>query len=100
MTPTPFSRRGILGGLGSIAVSAMLARDLKAESGWRPPTGLPMMPPKAKRVIWLFMRGGVSHMESFDPKPIINQYAGKSIAETPYKDVQNPERLKKVRVVV
>ena len=46
------------------------------------------------------MRGGVSHMESFDPKPMLTKYAGKSIGETPFKDVQSPEKLKKVRVVV
>jgi hypothetical protein len=56
--------------------------------------------PKAKNVIWLFMRGGVSHMESFDPKPMLTKYGGKTIAETPYADVQDPERLKNVRVVV
>lgn len=55
---------------------------------------------KAKNVIWLFMRGGVSHMESFDPKPALDRYAGKTIAETPFKYVQDPERLKEVRVVV
>ena len=31
------------------------------------------------------MIGGVSHLESFDPKPELNKYAGKTIAETPYK---------------
>ena len=31
--------------------------------------------PKAKSVIWLFMRGGVSHMESFDPKPALTKEA-------------------------
>ncbi len=94
--PTPFLRRDILGGLGSIAVASML----KAEKGWQPPSGLPVMPQKAKRVIWLFMRGGVSHMESFDPKPMLTKYAGKSIGETPFASVQDPEKLKKVRVVV
>ena len=37
--------------------------------------------PKARRVIQLFMNGGVSHLESFDPKPMLNKYAGKTIAE-------------------
>ena len=46
------------------------------------------------------MNGGVSHLETFDPKPELDKYAGKTIPETPYKDVQSPERLKKVRVVV
>ncbi|MCB1225723.1 MAG: DUF1501 domain-containing protein [Verrucomicrobiales bacterium] len=94
--PTPFLRRDVLGGLGSIALASML----RAEEGWRPPDGLPMIAPRAKRVIWLFMRGGVSHMESFDPKPALNRYAGKTIGETPFADVQDPEKLKKVRVVV
>jgi hypothetical protein len=40
--------------------------------------------PHVKSVIWLFMVGGVSHTESFDPKPELNRYAGKTIAETPY----------------
>ncbi len=39
-------------------------------------------------------------MESFDPKPALNKYAGKSILETPFKGVQTSEKLKKVRVVV
>src|SRR6185369_2454481 len=56
--------------------------------------------PKAKSVIWLFMNGGVSHLESFDPKPMLNRYAGLSIAETPFRDVQNPQRLALARVVV
>ncbi len=98
------SRRGFLdrlgGGLTGIALQAMFARESRAATEWRPPTGLPFFPPKAKRVIWLFMRGGVSHMESFDPKPMLTKYAGKSIGETPYKDVQSPEKLKNVRVVV
>ncbi|HEY1052305.1 MAG TPA: DUF1501 domain-containing protein [Prosthecobacter sp.] len=94
--PTPFLRRDILGGLGSIAAASLL----RGEEAWQPPDGLPMSTPRAKRVIWLFMRGGVSHMESFDPKPMLTKYAGKSIGDTPFKDVQNPEKLKNVRVVV
>ena len=75
------SRRGFLdrlgGGLAGIALQAMFAREGRAaDAGWKPPTGLPLFPPKAKRVIWLFMRGGVSHMESFDPKPMLTKYAG------------------------
>ncbi len=52
--------------------------------------------PKAKAVIWIFLCGGVSHVESFDPKPELNRFAGKSIDSTPYKDVLNPEKLKDV----
>ena len=74
---------------------------LRAEELARlPRTGLSEPQPRAKNVIWLFMRGGYSHLETFDPKPEINRYAGKSISATPYKSVQDPEKLKKVRVVV
>jgi hypothetical protein len=101
----PPTRRSFLSaglGFGSLALSSMLSRDGVANDliPWSPPDGRPHFAPKAKSVIWLFMRGGLSHMESFDPKPELNTYAGKSIAETPYADVQSPEKLKKVRVVV
>jgi hypothetical protein len=86
-------RRTFLADLGmgftGLALSAMLHRDGFASeaNGWSPPSGLPHFAPKAKSVIWLFMIGGVSHLESFDPKPVLNKYAGKSIGETPYKSV-------------
>ncbi len=93
-------------GLGfcGLALGAMLHRDgivRASEVGkWTPPDGKPHLPARAKSVIWLFMNGGVSHMETFDPKPELTKYAGKTIAETPYKDAQNPEKLKLARVVV
>ncbi len=36
----------------------------------------PHFPPKAKRVIFLFMNGGPSHVDTFDPKPALEKYAG------------------------
>ncbi|MFN9460284.1 MAG: DUF1501 domain-containing protein, partial [Acidobacteriota bacterium] len=42
---------------------------------------------KAKHVIWIFLEGGLSQLESFDPKPELNKWAGKTIAETPHKGV-------------
>ena len=101
-------RRSFLADVGmgftGLALGAMLAKDgvLRAESEtlWQPPNGQPHFAPKAKSVIWLFMNGGVSHMESFDAKPELTKYAGKSINETPFKDVQNPEKLKLARVTV
>ncbi len=35
--------------------------------------------PRAKRVIWLFMHGGPSHVDLFDPKPALTKYAGKPV---------------------
>jgi hypothetical protein len=82
-------------GFTGLALGAMLQREGRASTAaWSPPDGRPHFPPRAKSVIWLFMNGGVSHMETFDPKPMITKYGGKSIAETPYADVQNPDRLK------
>jgi hypothetical protein len=99
-------RRAFLADLGmgftGLVLGAMLHRDGFASEGkpWAPPDGKPHFAPKAKSVIWLFMNGGVSHLETFDPKPELNKHAGKTIAETPYKDVQDPEKLKLARVVV
>ncbi len=53
----------------------------------------PHFEPRARSVIWIFLCGGVSHVESFDPKPALDRYAGKSIDETPYKDALDPRRL-------
>ena len=64
------------------------------------PNGKPHHTPRAKNVIWLFMRGGLSHMESFDPKPALNKYAGKTILETPYADVLHPDKFTDQRVVI
>lgn len=88
-------------GLSGIALNAMLQKDgFGNEGGWQPPDGNPHFAPKAKSVIWLFMNGGVSQVESFDPKPMLNKYAGKTIAETPFADVQDPEKLAIERLVV
>ena len=69
-----FSRRSFLstlgGGLGSIALTDLIAN---AETPLR--TG-PHFAPKAKRVILLFMTGGPSQMDTFDPKPALAKYAG------------------------
>ncbi len=101
-------RRAFLSDVGmgftGLALGAMLANDgiVRADAvpGWQPPDGQPHFTPKAKNVIWLFMNGGVSHMESFDPKPELTKYGGKTITETPYADAQNPEKLKLARVTV
>lgn len=87
-------------GFSGVALQTMLQRDAMASQSAAAMDGIANFAPKAKSVIWLFMRGGVSHMESFDPKPALTKYAGKSINETPFANVQDPERLKKVRVVV
>jgi hypothetical protein len=76
-------------GFGALALSSLLPPTLL---GGDAPTGrLPHFAPKAKSVIFLFMVGGVSHLESFDYKPALEQYGGKSVLDTPFKDVpDNP----------
>jgi hypothetical protein len=86
-------RRTFLADLGmgftGLALGAMLHRDGFGHSAgaWSPPNGQPHFAPKVKSVIWLFMIGGTSHLESFDPKPMLNKYAGMSIADTPHRGV-------------
>jgi hypothetical protein len=98
-------------GFTGLALGALLHRDGVARadqqaaaphaSGWRPPDGRPHFPPKSKSVIWIFLSGGLSHLESFDPKPALNTYAGKTFAETPYADpLQSPLFKQRSRDVV
>lgn len=90
-------------GFSGLALGAMLAHDgiVRAnDEPWSPPNGQPHFPAKARSVVWLFMNGGVSHLESYDPKPMLTKYAGLSIAESPFKSTQDPEKLKLARVTV
>jgi hypothetical protein len=90
-------------GFTGLALGAMLHQEgiaRGAESAaWSPPAGRPNFAPKAKSVIWYFMLGGTSHMESFDPKPALNKYAGKSIDTSPFKStiLDSPFYRKNVR---
>lgn len=80
-------------GFTGLALGAMLFRDgaLRANESNPPPDGRPHLMPRARNVIWIFLCGGVSHVESFDVKPMIDKYAGKTIDETPFKDVLKTE---------
>src|SRR4249919_3754887 len=77
-SPNYLSRREMLAqagtGFGAIALSSLLASDSRAES-----TRPPHMAPKAKSVIFLFMEGGPSHLDTFDPKPELEKYAGQPL---------------------
>ena len=86
------SRRSFLADTGmgftGLALSALLGRSESPadHAVWTPPTGNPQFEPRAKSVIWIFLCGGLSHVESFDVKPALNTYGGKSIEETPVGD--------------
>jgi hypothetical protein len=62
------------GGLGGVGLASILAPQLRAAAVGHY-TG-PRLPVKAKHVITLFMPGGPSHVDMFDPKPVIAKYAG------------------------
>lgn len=87
-------------GMTGLVLGTMLARDgqtraaAAAGAATEISPGRPHFAPKAKSVIWLFMIGGTSQMESFDPKPELNRYEGKTIAETPYKGTLDSPFLK------
>jgi hypothetical protein len=79
-------------GFTGLALGALLHRDGHARQEH--------FAPRAKSVIWIFMAGGVSHVESFDPKPALDKYNGMSISDTPYKDTLADPRLKDIREFV
>ncbi len=76
--PAPLSRREFLwrsgGGLGGLALASLLGGEGLLATAARaadanPPRGLPQYPPRAKRVIQMFMGGAASHLDLFDYKP-------------------------------
>ena len=80
------SRRGMLRSLlGSSALLPGIVSELLAEESPRPAIDDPLapkpphFPAKAKRVIFLYMSGGVSHVESWDPKPKLAAATGKTV---------------------
>jgi hypothetical protein len=92
-------------GFTGLAMGAMLYRDgfARAEQAaeWVLPDGRPHLLAKARSVIWIFLSGGVSHLESFDPKPALTKYAGKTFSQTPFGDpLQKPEFSLRSRAVV
>ena len=65
-------------GFGMLGLADLLARDVIAAPGPIVPVG-PMYAPRAKRVIFLFMSGGPSHVDLFDHKPQLTRDTGKPL---------------------
>jgi len=80
------SRRAMLmqagGGAGMLALSAMCASASSASEAGRTADAKVHFPARAKRVIWLFMHGGPSHVDLFDPKPALTKYSGQPLPES------------------
>ncbi|MEI6433125.1 MAG: DUF1501 domain-containing protein, partial [bacterium] len=70
----PRTRREMLkdcaNGFGALALTALLGEEARSATSANPLAPKPpMFPVKAKRVIFLFMHGGPSQVDTFDPKP-------------------------------
>jgi hypothetical protein len=104
--PTSCARRTFLTetglSLGSMALSGLLARSLPAAtSELRTAGALKTLhhPPKVKRVIWLYMSGGPSHLETFDYKPELARRSGEPMPASvtsgqPIAQLQGKSQLK------
>src|SRR5262245_2499839 len=87
---TTHNRRAFLGqtgaGIGLAALSTLLGRDCFAADTFAPNApgiaGLPSLPQKAKRVIFLYMSGGPSQFETFDYKPKLAELDGQPMPES------------------
>ncbi|MEP6757526.1 MAG: DUF1501 domain-containing protein [Chthonomonadales bacterium] len=87
--PKNLTRRDLLwkagAGFGSLALAAMMHEEAMASAGRGDDSANPLrirephMPAKAKSVIWLFMEGGPSAIDIFDPKPALERMSGKPL---------------------
>ena len=70
-------------GFGNVALLSLLANDARADNSAAANDPLapkpPHFPAKAKRVVFLFMHGGVSHVDSFDNKPKLAEMNGQPL---------------------
>ncbi len=71
-------------GFGSLALASLMANESKAEVEKTDPLAPKKShyPSKAKHVVHLFMNGGPSQVDTFDPKPMLDKYHGKPLPET------------------
>jgi hypothetical protein len=80
--PTAVTRRQALrqagGGFGLLGLAGALGSSgmLQAATGSAGQSPLPHVTPRAKRVIFLFMNGAPSHVDTFDPKPALAKHEG------------------------
>ncbi len=86
---TPLTRRTFLThtatGLGTMALASLLPHEAAADAPlpqWHGIIHPHHVPPRAKRVIYLYMAGGASHLESFDPKPRLAELHGQPMPES------------------
>lgn len=87
--PAPYSRRQMLQssacGFAGLALAGLTSKSSAAESTSGGVTSGPHVVPRAKRVIFLFMQGGPSHVDTFDYKPIL---AERDATQMPFDDAR------------
>lgn len=82
---------GVARAADSVSPLSLVTPDSSAKTHHRP---------CAKSVIWIFLSGGYSHVETFDPKPALNQYAGLTFDKAPFENpVNSPLHKKRFRSV-
>jgi len=98
--PSPIGRRAFVMNagvsLGSMALAAWAPGAIKSAKGageakisrWTGALAHPQFPPRAKRVIWLYMAGGMSHLDTFDHKPLLEKLSGQPMPESITKGQQ------------
>ena len=87
MSNSPLHRRQFLlqSGLGSLALGTLLAEETQRAAK-------PHFAPSADSIIYLFMAGGPSQVDTFDPKPELPKLAGKDVPESLARDVPRIKR--------
>src|SRR5689334_21154567 len=85
-------------GFGGLALASLLYEEEARAATTNPLAPKPPhFPAKAKSVIFLFMSGGPSHMETFDPKPLLNELSGqarpKEFGEAKYQFIKTTAKL-------
>ena len=83
----PASRREFLekagSGFGALALAALTGESILQGASTNPAASkIPHRLGNAKSVIWLFMEGGPSHIDLFDPKPLLNKLAGQKLPDS------------------
>src|SRR5438105_2887988 len=79
------TRRGMLGrvgmGFGSLALGSFFSDSKANAAASTNPLSIrsSQFAPKAKRVVHLFMNGGPSQVDTFDPKPMLEKYDGRQV---------------------
>ena len=80
---TDLNRRRFLqdasAGFGWLALAGLLADEAGADAGR--PARLPHFQPKVRSVIFCFMDGGPSHVDTFDPKPMLKTHEGQRVGD-------------------